>query len=52
MRAEFEQACIPYEDTGPNKVGFTSGEVDVATTSNNVGADPSIAIVSVYEQTH
>lgn len=35
MRSEFDQACIPYEDTGPNKVGFSSGPIDVATTSNN-----------------
>lgn len=35
VRSEFNQACIPYEDTGPNKVGFSSGLIDVATTSNN-----------------
>ena len=24
-RAEYQQPCIPYEDTGLNKVGFWSG---------------------------
>ena len=24
-RAEYQQPCIPYEDTGVNKVGFWSG---------------------------
>lgn len=36
VRSEFKQSCIPYEDTGPNKIGFSSGAVDVQTTSNNV----------------
>lgn len=36
IRSEFKQSCIPYEDTGANKIGFSSGEVNVATTSNNV----------------
>lgn len=36
VRSEFKQSCIPYEDTGPNKIGFTSGAQTVATTSNNV----------------
>lgn len=39
MRSEFKRPCIPYEDTGANKIGFSSGEVDVATTSDNVRVD-------------
>ncbi|CAN8099634.1 unnamed protein product [Discula destructiva] len=35
VRSEFKQSCIPYEDTGANKVGFYSGFVDVQTTSDN-----------------
>ncbi|KUI66581.1 hypothetical protein VM1G_02092 [Cytospora mali] len=35
VRSEFKIPCIPYEDTGPNKVGFFSGFMDVATITNN-----------------
>ncbi|ROW11326.1 hypothetical protein VMCG_00887 [Cytospora schulzeri] len=35
VRSEFKLPCIPYEDTGPNKVGFFSGFIDVATITNN-----------------
>ncbi|PQE27260.1 extracellular serine-rich protein [Rutstroemia sp. NJR-2017a WRK4] len=34
-RAEYKQACIPYEDTGAGKVGFWSGFEPIAIVSNN-----------------
>jgi hypothetical protein len=35
-RAAFTQPCIPYEDTGPNKVGFWSEFQPVALVLSNV----------------
>jgi hypothetical protein len=35
-RAAFAQPCIPYEDTGPNRVGFWSGFQPVALVLSNV----------------
>ncbi|KAF3762559.1 hypothetical protein M406DRAFT_347569 [Cryphonectria parasitica EP155] len=35
VRSAFGQPCIPYEDTGPNLVGFSSGPQDVETTSDD-----------------
>ncbi|KAK3942717.1 hypothetical protein QBC46DRAFT_242562, partial [Diplogelasinospora grovesii] len=35
-RAEFEHPCIPYEYTGPNKVGFFSGNISPQVISNNL----------------
>ncbi|KAJ0108509.1 hypothetical protein J7T55_002113 [Diaporthe amygdali] len=35
VRAEYKYPCIPYEYTGPNKVGFFSGFEDVATITND-----------------
>lgn len=35
VRSEYKYPCIPYEDTGPNKVGFFSGFQNVATITNN-----------------
>ncbi|PSR97565.1 hypothetical protein BD289DRAFT_491918 [Coniella lustricola] len=35
VRSAFGQPCIPYEDTGPNLVGFSSGPIAVATTSDD-----------------
>lgn len=35
-RAEFGFPCIPYENTGPNKVGFWSGFQPISAPSENV----------------
>lgn len=36
VRAEYKYPCIPYEDTGPNKVGFYSGQISPDVISDNV----------------
>ncbi|KAK0617890.1 hypothetical protein B0T17DRAFT_509477 [Bombardia bombarda] len=36
IRAEYKYACIPYEYTGVNKVGFFSGQISPQVISNNL----------------
>lgn len=40
-RAEYQQPCIPYEDTGENKVGFWSGFFPLDKILPNVSDTPS-----------
>ena len=39
-RAEYQQPCIPYEDTGEEKVGFWSGFFPVDKVLSNVSSTP------------
>lgn len=39
-RAEYQQPCIPYEDTGENKVGFWSGFFPLDKILPNVSDTP------------
>lgn len=39
-RAEYQQPCIPYEDTGENKVGFWSGFFPLDKVLPNVSSTP------------
>ena len=44
-RAEYQQPCIPYEDTGENKVGFWSGFFPLDKILPNVRDTPGDHVV-------
>lgn len=54
-RAEYQQPCIPYEDTGEHKVGFWSGFFPVDKILPNVSStagDHTALLTSVNSRQH
>ena len=54
-RAEYQQPCIPFEDTGEKKVGFWSGFFPVDKVLPNVSSTPgdhTALLTSVNSRQH